>query len=327
MRSHPRRAGLPGRRHPVLRLRPLGRDPAPLGRRRGRGRGRRHGRPSPASTSPCARPVRPRRGSWRPAGRRRRRRHRQLLGLAHGPRRPARRPRGERGSALEHDPKGIVANPNCTDMVAMPVLKPLARRGRPPPDWSSPPTRRSRVPGRPAWPSWPSSWRRPSDEAAELTFDGGAVDFPAPDKFAAPIAHNVVPHGRLPRRRRLRRDRRGAEVPQREPQDPRAARPGRHLHLRPGPRVHRPLDGDRRRVRSRRSRPSGRERAARRRAGRRAHRHPDAAARRRRRPVAGRSGPPGRPTASRSSSCGDNLRKGAALNAVQIAEALLELRF
>ena len=31
------------------------------------------------------------------------------------------------------------------------------------------------------------------DKAAELTFDGSAVSFPAPDKFAAPIAFNVLP--------------------------------------------------------------------------------------------------------------------------------------
>ncbi len=32
--------------------------------------------------------------------------------------------------ALASLPKGIVANPNCTTMVAMPVLQPLHRRGR-----------------------------------------------------------------------------------------------------------------------------------------------------------------------------------------------------
>ena len=31
------------------------------------------------------------------------------------------------------------------------------------------------------------------DQAAELTFDGRAVEFPAPQKFPAPIAFNVVP--------------------------------------------------------------------------------------------------------------------------------------
>ena len=31
------------------------------------------------------------------------------------------------------------------------------------------------------------------DRAAELTHDGAAVAFPAPEKFAAPIAFNVLP--------------------------------------------------------------------------------------------------------------------------------------
>ena len=61
----------------------------------------------------------------RPAGGgRRRHRHRQLVGLAHGPRRAARGARGQRRRPRPI-PKGIVANPNCTTMVAMPVLKPL----------------------------------------------------------------------------------------------------------------------------------------------------------------------------------------------------------
>jgi len=32
-----------------------------------------------------------------------------------------------------------------------------------------------------------------SERASELTFDGEALDFPAPSVFPAPIAHNVVP--------------------------------------------------------------------------------------------------------------------------------------
>ena len=57
-------------------------------------------------------------------------------------------------------PKGIVANPNCTTMVAMPVLKPLhdARPGCT--DSSSPPTRRCRDRAWPAWRSSRSSWSR-----------------------------------------------------------------------------------------------------------------------------------------------------------------------
>ena len=50
--------------------------------------------------------------------------HRQLVRVAHGPRRAAGGRRGE-PAALRSIPKGIVANPNCTTMAAMPVLKPL----------------------------------------------------------------------------------------------------------------------------------------------------------------------------------------------------------
>ena len=35
--------------------------------------------------------------------------------------------------------------------------------------------------------------RKVGDRAAALTFDGEAVDFPAPAKFARPIAFNVLP--------------------------------------------------------------------------------------------------------------------------------------
>ena len=53
-----------------------------------------------------------------------RHRHRQLLGVAHGPDVPLVVPEVN-AAALRSIPKGIVANPNCTTMVAMPVLKPL----------------------------------------------------------------------------------------------------------------------------------------------------------------------------------------------------------
>ena len=66
-----------------------------------------------------------------PAVRRgRRRRHRQLQRLAHGPRGSARRQRGQ-PHAIAEARKGIIANPNCTTMAAMPVLKVLRRRSRP----------------------------------------------------------------------------------------------------------------------------------------------------------------------------------------------------
>jgi aspartate-semialdehyde dehydrogenase len=94
---------------------------------------------------------------------------------------------------LDSIPKGLVANPNCTTMVAMPVLAPLARAGG-----------LLRVvvssyqavsgAGLAGVEELDSQVRAVADKAAELTFDGSAVSFPAPDKFAAPIAFNVLPY-------------------------------------------------------------------------------------------------------------------------------------
>ncbi len=94
--------------------------------------------------------------------------------------------------ALSSVPKGIVANPNCTTMVAMPVLKPLHDAAG---------LRRLVVAsyqavsgaGRAGVAELADQLAKTGQAAVELTFDGGAVDFPEPVKFAAPIAHNVVP--------------------------------------------------------------------------------------------------------------------------------------
>jgi aspartate-semialdehyde dehydrogenase len=89
-------------------------------------------------------------------------------------------------------PKGIVANPNCTTMVAMPVLKPLhdaaglhrlivstyqAVSGS----------------GLAGVAELEEQLVKTVDGAAALTFDGRAVDYPAPVTFPDVIAHNVVP--------------------------------------------------------------------------------------------------------------------------------------
>jgi aspartate-semialdehyde dehydrogenase len=94
--------------------------------------------------------------------------------------------------ALASMPKGIVANPNCTAMVAMPVLKPLHDEAG---------LRRLVVAsyqavsgsGKAGVAELAEQLAKTVDEAAELTFDGGAVEFPPHAKFPAPIAHNVVP--------------------------------------------------------------------------------------------------------------------------------------
>jgi aspartate-semialdehyde dehydrogenase len=93
---------------------------------------------------------------------------------------------------LAHARKGIIANPNCTTMAAMPVLKPLhdeaglvrliastyqAVSG-------------SGVAG---VEELASQVAAAGDKASELAYDGQAVAFPEPVKYVAPIAYNVLP--------------------------------------------------------------------------------------------------------------------------------------
>ena len=94
--------------------------------------------------------------------------------------------------ALESIPKNIVANPNCTTMVAMPVLKPLdVEAGL-----------RSMVvstyqavsgAGLAGTAELEEQIRKVGDGAPALAMSGSAVDFPAAEKFPAPIAYNVIP--------------------------------------------------------------------------------------------------------------------------------------
>jgi aspartate-semialdehyde dehydrogenase len=94
--------------------------------------------------------------------------------------------------ALRVTPKGIVANPNCTAMVAMPVLKALHDEAG---------LRRLVVSsyqavsgsGREGVAELAEQLAKTVDAAAELTFNGDAVGFPPAVKFPAPIAHNVIP--------------------------------------------------------------------------------------------------------------------------------------
>ena len=94
--------------------------------------------------------------------------------------------------ALASIPKGIVANPNCTTMVAVVGLAPLHRRAG---------LRRLVASTYQAVSGAGSAGVRELhdqlvktvDGAADLAFDGAAVEFPAPQKFLAPIAHDVVP--------------------------------------------------------------------------------------------------------------------------------------
>ena len=94
--------------------------------------------------------------------------------------------------AIADAPKGIIANPNCTTMAAMPVLKPLhdeaglvrlvastyqAVSG-------------SGVAG---VEELATQVAAAGDKARELAYDGEAVAFPEPVKYARTIAYNVLP--------------------------------------------------------------------------------------------------------------------------------------
>ncbi len=95
-------------------------------------------------------------------------------------------------AAIARGGKGIIANPNCTTMAAMPVLAPLhAAAG----------LRRLVVTtfqavsgsGLDGVAELDGQARAVIDDAARLTHDGSAVDFPTPKKYVRPIAFNVVP--------------------------------------------------------------------------------------------------------------------------------------
>ncbi len=95
--------------------------------------------------------------------------------------------------AITDRPKGIIANPNCTTMAAMPVLRPLhdeaglvsivvstyqAVSGS----------------GLAGVDELDGQVRKAVEQdATKLTHDGSAVEFPEPDKYVRPIAFNVLP--------------------------------------------------------------------------------------------------------------------------------------
>jgi len=89
-------------------------------------------------------------------------------------------------------PRGIIANPNCTTMAAMPVLAPLHREAG---------LRRLVVSTYQAVSGGGLAGVEELDKqahqvvgrASELTHDGAAMDFPAPVLYARPIAFNVIP--------------------------------------------------------------------------------------------------------------------------------------
>ncbi|WP_203834914.1 aspartate-semialdehyde dehydrogenase [Winogradskya humida] len=89
-------------------------------------------------------------------------------------------------------PKGIIANPNCTTMAAMPVLRPLHDEAG---LVAMVATTYQAVSGAglAGVAELAEQVQKVADRAAELTHDGGAVEFPAPRSFPRPIAFNVIP--------------------------------------------------------------------------------------------------------------------------------------
>ncbi|WP_407320426.1 aspartate-semialdehyde dehydrogenase [Isoptericola halotolerans] len=94
--------------------------------------------------------------------------------------------------AISDAAKGIIANPNCTTMAAMPVLSPLAKEAG---------LERLRVATYQAVSgSGLGGVKELADQARAavagdlegLTHDGSAVQFPEPEKYVAPIAFDVI---------------------------------------------------------------------------------------------------------------------------------------
>ena len=229
--------------------------------------------------------------------------------------------------ALDLLPKGIVANPNCTTMVAMPVLAPLHDEAG---------LRRLVVS---TYQAVSGAGRAGVDElerqvtagasgSAALTTDGSAVDLPAPQTFPEPVAFNVIPlRGNLladgsdetDEERKLRDEsRKILDIPDLEVSGTCVTVPvyaGHSLSI--NAEFARPLSPER--ARDLLASAPGVELVDVPHPLRAAGADPSFVGRVRR--------DPGVANGLALFVSGDNLRKGAALNAVQIAEALLERRF
>ncbi len=89
-------------------------------------------------------------------------------------------------------PRGIVANPNCTTMVAMPALAPLHRAAQLTRLIASTYQAASGA-GLAGARELEDQLRAAGSRSAGLMTDGSAVALPAPGKWAVPLAFNVVP--------------------------------------------------------------------------------------------------------------------------------------
>jgi len=95
--------------------------------------------------------------------------------------------------ALQSIPKRIVANPNCTTMAAMPVLKPLHVEAQLTRLVASTYQAVSGA-GVAGIADLETQVRHAAGESAVLTRSGEALQLPPSKKFAAPIAFNVLPY-------------------------------------------------------------------------------------------------------------------------------------
>ena len=103
--------------------------------------------------------------------------------------------------ALAEMRKGIIANPNCTTMAAMPVLQPLHAEAELVRIVASTYQAVSGS-GLAGVEELDGQVKAVVDKAAELTHDGSAVTFPEPVKYVAPDRLQRAADGRLARRRR-----------------------------------------------------------------------------------------------------------------------------
>ncbi|MEU6300702.1 aspartate-semialdehyde dehydrogenase [Streptomyces erythrochromogenes] len=94
--------------------------------------------------------------------------------------------------AIKNRPKGIIANPNCTTMAAMPVLRPLHEEAG---LTSLVATTYQAVSGSglAGVAELDGQVKAVAEGATGLVHDGGAVDFPEPGVYKRPIAFNVLP--------------------------------------------------------------------------------------------------------------------------------------
>jgi len=96
------------------------------------------------------------------------------------------------GDEVANAVKGIIANPNCTTMAAMPVLKPLHDEAGLTRMVASTYQAVSGSGGA-GVDELDKQARQVVDRATELVHDGSAVPYPKPEKYVGPIAFNVLP--------------------------------------------------------------------------------------------------------------------------------------